>query len=148
MNKKALIAIGILVLVIGGAVFWMLRQDTSTQQTSESPTANTATTEPANNTTDIATTPTAGETVITYSNGGYSPSSVTVKSGDTVVIKNTSTRNMQFDSDPHPAHTINPELNVDEVAPGQSQSFVVDTTGTFGYHNHLNSSQKGTIIVE
>lgn len=55
---------------------------------------------------------------------------------------------MQFDSDPHPAHTTNPELNVGSVPPGEQMSFVVDTKGTFGYHNHLNPAQKGTIVVE
>lgn len=87
-------------------------------------------------------------TVITYTNSGFSPKVITVTSGTTVTIKNESSRNMQFDSDPHPAHTTNEELNVEDVAPGQSQTFVVKRTGTFGYHNHLNASQTGTIIVK
>lgn len=148
MNKKAIIAIVILVIVVAGATLWMLRKDPVATETS---TNNTPTTSDSNanssSPTDTAT-PTGSEAVITYSDSGYSPSSVTVKAGDKVIIKNTSSRSMQFDSDPHPAHTTNPELNVGAVSPGQEMSFVVDTKGTFGYHNHLNASQKGTIIVQ
>lgn len=150
MNKKAIIALAVLVVVVGGGIFWMVRQEpaandnnTAIEPTS-SPSSDTSTTG-----TDSPTdAPAATETTITYSGSGFSPSTITVKTGDTVVIKNTSTRNVQFDSDPHPAHTTNPELNVNDVAPGESRSFVVNTKGTFGYHNHLNASQKGTIIVE
>lgn len=146
MNKKAIIALVILVIVIAGAAMWMMRKEPAA--------TDTANTTPTNSTTDTlqsptdTTAPAATEAVITYSDSGYSPSSITVKTGDKVIIKNTSSRSMQFDSDPHPAHTINPELNVGSVPPGQEMSFVVDTKGTFGYHNHLNASQKGTIVVE
>lgn len=148
MNKKAIIAIVILVIVVAGATLWMLRKDPVVTETS---TNNTPTTSDSNANSSSPTdtvTPTGSEAVITYSDSGYSPSSVTVKAGDKVIIKNTSSRSMQFDSDPHPAHTTNPELNVGAVSPGQEMSFVVDTKGTFGYHNHLNASQKGTIIVQ
>ena len=55
---------------------------------------------------------------------------------------------MQFDSDPHPIHTTNQELNVEIVEPGEVKTFTVTKTGTFGYHNHLNPSQTGKIIIE
>lgn len=145
MNKKAIIAVVILVIVVAGATLWMLRKDPATTDTS---TNNTPSTSDSNANSSSSTTPSGSEAVITYSDSGYSPSSVTVKAGDKVIIKNASSRSMQFDSDPHPVHTANPELNVGSVPPGQEMSFVVDTKGTFGYHNHLNASQKGTIIVE
>jgi len=142
MNKKAIIALVILVIVVAGAALWMMRKEPSTN-------TNNTSTDTSNSTPSTSdATPTATQATITYSDSGYSPSSITVKNGDTVIIKNTSSRSMQFDSDPHPAHTINPELNVGSVPPGEQMSFVVDTKGTFGYHNHLNASQKGTIIVE
>ncbi|HKX23939.1 MAG TPA: cupredoxin domain-containing protein [Candidatus Saccharimonadales bacterium] len=146
MNKKAIIALGILVIVIAGAALWMLRKDPSaTDSTNTTPTSSDSS---QSSTPNDAVTPTGSETTITYSDGGYSPSSITVKAGDKVIIKNASSHSMQFDSDPHPAHTINPELNVGAVPAGQEMNFIVDTKGTFGYHNHLNPSQKGTIIVE
>lgn len=148
MNKKVIIALVILVIVVAGATFWMLRNPT-TDGNSVTPTNTTpnSTSDESSNA-DSGTTTTGMEATITYSDSGYSPSSITVKAGDKVIIKNISSRNMQFDSDPHPAHTTNPELNIGTVPPGQEMSFIVDTKGTFGYHNHLNASQKGTIIVE
>lgn len=85
---------------------------------------------------------------ITYTNGGFSPKSVTVKTGGTVTVKNDSSRNVQFDSDPHPAHTDNEELNAEIIKAGASETFTVKQTGTFGYHNHLNASETGTIVVQ
>jgi len=85
---------------------------------------------------------------ITYSNSGFSPSTLTVKAGDTVTIKNTSSRPVEYDSDPHPTHTDDPELNIGTVAPGSSDSFKVTEKGAHKYHNHLNPSDTGTLIVE
>lgn len=141
---KKVLAIVIALVVVAGAGFGVYRvaaKDDDTEHTQD-----TAVTE---STTEVSSdAPSADATVITYTNSGYSPAEITVKSGTTVTIKNESSRNMQFDSDPHPAHTTNEELNVETVKPGQTQTFVVKRTGTFGYHNHLNASQTGTIIVE
>lgn len=106
---------------------------------------------PANKTDNTSThssTPNGRTTTITYSDSGFTPKTVTVHSGDTVTLKNTSSQSVQFDSDPHPVHTNNPELNVGEVPSGQSSSFTVSTKGTHGYHNHLNPGQTGTIVVD
>ncbi len=107
----------------------------------------------ANKPTDSSPTPTASPeatsaTAITYSNDGFSPSTLTVKAGTTVTIKNNSSRLLQLDSNPHPDHTDNPELNVGTVSPGKSTTFVVTKTGSHGYHNHLNTGDTGTLIVE
>ena len=145
--KKGII-IGVVILVLAGAgVGYALTRKKST------PVTTTNTTTPATTTTDSSsTTPTTDnkttETVITYSDNGFSPASITVKSGSTVTIKNTSSHTMQFDSDPHPAHTGNQELNEGIIGAGKSGSFVVTRTGTFGYHNHLDDSETGTIIVQ
>lgn len=85
---------------------------------------------------------------ITYTNSGFSPSKVTVKSGDQITIKNDSSQALEFSSDPHPVHTDNPELNQDVLEPGQSRSFTVTTKGTWGYHDHLNEANSGSVVVE
>lgn len=92
------------------------------------------------------TTPAAA--TITYSSSGFSPATVTVKTGDTIAIKNTSNQTMQFDSDPHPVHTDDTDLNAGVVDPGQTKTFIVTQKGSFGYHNHLNPSDMGKIIIE
>lgn len=85
---------------------------------------------------------------ITYTDNGFQPGKVTVKSGDQITVKNDSPQSLQFSSDPHPIHTDNPQLNQSVLQPGRSQSFTVTSKGTWGYHDHLNEINTGTIIVE
>lgn len=145
--KKGIIIVGVIVLILAGAGigYAMTHKSKPATTTTTETSASATTTETSTSTTPDAAT---SETVITYSNSGYSPATITVKNGTTVTIKNTSGHTMQFDSDPHPAHTTNEELNVEKVGAGESQTFVVKRTGTFGYHNHLNPSETGTIIVQ
>jgi plastocyanin len=101
---------------------------------------------PASNNDTANQTPAAN--VITYTNNGFAPAGLSVKSGSEVTVKNDSSQPLQFDSDPHPAHTDDPELNVGLVPPGQNVTFKVTTTGNHGYHNHLIPGDTGTLIVE
>lgn len=91
-------------------------------------------------------------TVVTFKDGAFSPSPVTVKSGEKLTWKNESDKNIQVASAPHPLHTTNPELTngefVIELAPGQSETVTLTTKGTFGYHDHLNASVFGQVVVE
>ncbi len=130
MKKVVIIAIAILVLV-GGA--FML-----TKGTDDKPAAENA---------PIVSTDSSGA-VITYTDNGFSPSTSTVSSGTTITIKNDSTKSLQFASSDHPTHTKNPELNGATIEPGQTQTITVTKKGTNGYHNHLNASDTGTIIVQ
>ncbi|OGD90647.1 hypothetical protein A3D07_01590 [Candidatus Curtissbacteria bacterium RIFCSPHIGHO2_02_FULL_42_15] len=86
--------------------------------------------------------------LITYTDSGFSPAQVSVKVGDTVTFKNDSKANIQVNSAPHPAHTQFPELNIGSIATGESKTVTFTTAGTKKYHNHLNPSQTGTIVVE
>lgn len=89
-----------------------------------------------------------GGNSIVFENGEFSPSTLTVKAGDTITLKNNSNEPIQFDSDPHPLHTDNTELNVGTVNPSETRSFTVDKKGSWGYHNHLAPDEKGKIVVE
>lgn len=148
---KSAIAVIVAVLIIAGGAFVIMKKNDNKKSTTNT-TSQTTNNAPANNASDNSqpannqSSPAAA--TITYSDSGFSPSKITVKSGDKVEIKNTSSHSMQFDSNPHPVHTDDPELNVGVVAAGQSMTFTVTTKGTFGYHNHLDSSQTGSIVVE
>lgn len=86
---------------------------------------------------------------VTYSASGFSPQSVTIKAGDTVVFKNTSGRDFWPASGPHPTHTNYPEFDAKKnVASGSSYSFTFTKTGSWKYHDHLNPALTGTIIVQ
>ena len=141
MGRIGIIVTGLVasVLVVGGIiVISNKKNDTAPIQNTQTTSASDTSTQPA----------TASAATITYSDSGFSPSSISVNSGDTVAIVNTSSSSMQFDSNPHPVHTDDPELNVGMIDAGQTGTVKVVTKGTHGYHNHLNTSQTGTIIVK
>lgn len=91
---------------------------------------------------------TQASATITYSDSGFSPDATTVKAGSTVAIKNASSSVLQFDSDPHPVHTDDTDLNVGTVEVGQTKTFTVTKTGSFGFHNHLDPSKTGKIVIQ
>jgi plastocyanin len=85
---------------------------------------------------------------IIYTDNGFSPQTLTVQAGDTVSVKNTSARVIDFDSGPHPQHTDDPEINIGEIKPGKTSSVKVTIKGSHGYHNHLRVSDTGTLVVQ
>jgi len=130
------------VIVIGGGNN-KKTDTTSSQSTTSQPAASQPSSSNQSN-----SQPTESSNVISYSDSGFSPGSLTVKSGDSVTIKNNTSQTLQVQSNPHPIHTDDPELNIGTIEPGQSKTFTLTTKGTFGYHNHLDPSQTGILIVQ
>ena len=97
---------------------------------------------------------------ITYSSSGFSPSTVTVKVGGTVTWTSQGGAEMWVASAQHPTHTAYSGTTLqehcatgandsfDQCANGATFSFTFDKAGTWRYHNHLQSSHFGTVIVE
>lgn len=107
--------------------------------------------------------PIISKNIITYTDSGYTPSMIIIKKGETVIWKNESSISMWTASAMHPTHRVYPGTDAAAcgtqtllpmfdacagTAPGQSWSFTFNNIGTWKYHNHLNSSQFGTIKVE
>ena len=86
--------------------------------------------------------------VVIYSDSGFSPVEVSVKVGEKVEFKNQGTSVVEVNSGPHPTHTSFPVLNIGQIASGLSKRAVFNLPGTYKYHNHLDASHQGTIIVE
>lgn len=95
--------------------------------------------------------------MVTYTDSGYSPGTMTVPKGTTVVFKNESSRGMWTASDIHPTHRAYPTTGgclgstFDECAEdpsGSSWSFKFDVVGTWRYHNHVSPSKTGTVVVQ
>lgn len=145
------LVIGVSLVVILAIVAFLFvnnkNNDTTTKKISET-SATTPTTSDQDSTGVSDTTMASNIVIITYSNNGFSPSTVKVTSGGSVTVKNDSNRTLQFDSNPHPAHTDNTELNLGVVQTGESKSFTVTKKGTWEYHNHLSASDEGAITVE
>lgn len=104
-------------------------------------------------------------TVITLTNSGFSPASVTVARGETVRFINDSSRGMWVGADEHPTHTeydgtstrehcangTNTGTSFDQCASiekGEFWDYTFEKTGTFGFHNHVGASNTGTVVVQ
>lgn len=87
-------------------------------------------------------------TTVSISESGFEPASVTINAGETIIWNNADTATHTVNSDPHPIHTTYPPLNLGPISPGTSKSLSFPTPGTYTYHDHLNPSLKGTVIVQ
>lgn len=85
---------------------------------------------------------------VEITSAGYSPAVLSISVGDTVIWTYTGDKSSNVSSDPHPEHTDYPPLNLGMFKAGATQSLTFDHPGTYGYHNHFNASQVGTIIVK
>jgi plastocyanin len=93
--------------------------------------------------------PSANEEVtVTLTKEGFSPSTVNIKAGAKVIWLNQSGTTATVNSADHPTHLKYPPLNLGSFVSGASLFLTFNTPGTYKYHNHLNASQFGTIIVE
>ena len=141
MNKFIYGALIIVLLAVGG---YMLVSNSNGTNQPEVTTPRQAQQQPEESDTEQK----REEAIITFENGRFTPETLTVKAGTKVLVKNQSDMTIQFDSNPHPAHTDNREMNIDIIRAGSSKSFVATRKGTFGYHDHLNPQFTGTLIVE
>lgn len=135
MKKIAIAIIIVAVVVLGG--YFLLNPQPSTQPS-------------------VDQVPVAKENVVTYTNAGYSPTTLRVKVGETVAFKNQSSNSMWTASAVHPTHRGYPTTGgclgstfdaCKGVQPGNSWSFRFDISGTWKYHNHLSPGDTGTIVV-
>lgn len=152
MNRNILLGLIIVVLVVGGFV---LVQNNSKTEAPATTTTQTPTTEPEAMEKAPETDSDAPEkamekeaTTVTLSDSGFSPKSVSVKVGDTVVWKNSSGGPTTVDSAQHPTHLVYPKLNLGNFNDGEEHKLVFDKAGKYSYHDHLNPSRFGTVVVE
>lgn len=157
--------IGAFVIVAGGLFGWYYFTGKSvipTQQTSGS-TFLEETTVPtvevgqpqnassAGNETGIVGTEKGGVvsgTTVAFTDTGFVPVKITVKKGTTVTFVNQSSGGMWVASDVHPTHQL--LFGFDEKkssANGSSYSYTFVKVGTWTYHNHMQPTQTGSVIV-
>lgn len=154
-NKIALGLIGFLVII--GAYLILSKTGAQKSTPKPQPTITQATPTP----TQTQTTPTPSTTLtpspteskktsgvtIEVTANGFSPSSVTVKTGTQIIWINKTDSMVTVNSDPHPVHNLYPQLNLGRFGPNESVSVTLDKPGTYTYHNHLDPSMTGIIIV-
>ena len=92
------------------------------------------------------------ENTIVYTDSGFGPQTLTVKSGEFINWVNDSSGTVKVGSAVHPNHTVNQEITNDqyfiELALGESAKVQLTKIGEWGYHDHLKPSMTGTITVQ
>jgi len=78
---------------------------------------------------------------VVISNFAFSPDSLTIQKGTTVVWKN----------EDNVTHTINSDIGhvaSEDILPGEEYEHTFNVPGTYNYHCGIHPSMKGTIIVK
>ncbi|TSC86464.1 MAG: Uncharacterized protein G01um10148_450 [Parcubacteria group bacterium Gr01-1014_8] len=98
-------------------------------------------------------------TLITYTDGGYSPQTVSIKKGQTVRFVNNAERQDTWPASAiHPTHSIYPQKTDSDclgssfdpchgLKPGEFWEFTFNEVGEWGFHDHLHPSKFGKILV-
>lgn len=124
------------------------------EATAPSTTASTTSTTPNPSTSggSATATPTTNPRktyTISYTADCYTPNTLSIKAGDTVIFKNNTTnKNMYPATDNHPTHTIYAGFDTGkDIGPGQSFSFTFNRIGAWGFHDHNKPNCDGVITV-
>lgn len=99
-------------------------------------------------TTAATTSATQSTTMVSITSNSFSPKTVTIKIGETVSWTNNDSVNHTVNSAVHPTHQVYPLLNLGLIQPGSQKSLTFPTAGTYQYHDHLNPSLTGTVVVQ
>lgn len=158
---KQFLAVTIGVVIIGGAIFFMVRSEDADELTVEatpvaliSPEDHGAFVAIAPITTPngvVASVPAgvANSVAVSMSDEAFEPATLSISAGDTVVFTNNGQALHWPASDPHPVHTDLLGFDAKKgLTTGETYSYVFTKPGTFGMHDHLNAKVKGTIVVE
>lgn len=170
MKSSYVIVIIVVLLVLAGAIIYFRggsNQEANEYATRTPSAAGTPMSSPSSTSTpssSASSTPNPGSGLrtmkkytITATDSGYSPSTITIKAGDTVIFKNGSSQPVWTASAVHPTHRAYPTTGgclgstfdaCRGIPPGQSWSFKFDIAGSWKYHNHLNPSETGTIVIQ
>lgn len=143
MNTKTIAIIVILVLLLGAGYLLLGKQGINTSM-KNTQTLPTNTPVPEEETEAMI----ENQQDIAIMTDGFDPVTVTVKVGTKVVWTNKTGAVATVNSDLHPTHLLNPFLNLGRVENTASVSVIFDKAGTYKYHDHLNPSRTGTVVVE
>ncbi|KND47011.1 MAG: hypothetical protein AB199_01090 [Parcubacteria bacterium C7867-004] len=169
-TKTALIALAVVAVIAIGGWFALAAMPAAaptvsdTMMTNPDGTTGTGTNMPAG-ATPAAPAGEKATVIVSYSDSGFYPKSVTIRAGDTVRFVNQSTHGMWVGGDEHPTHTEYDGTSTKDhcangaatngtfdqcsaAANGGTFEYTFTKAGTHGYHNHVQSADKGDVIVQ
>jgi plastocyanin len=80
---------------------------------------------------------------------GFVPSTITIQKGDYVQFTNSDSNLHWPASGPHPAHTALPGFDaLKGITAGNYYRYQFTKVGTWYFHDHLNPSLKGSVVVK
>lgn len=121
MKNKVILIVGLIfgiLLVVGGIYYFTQNHPATNNQTGADPLS------------------------VEISNFAFSPSTLTVKAGDSVTWTNKDSVSHTITSD------SGSELGSSPISSGGTYSHTFNTAGTYSYHCSIHVSMKGTVIVE
>lgn len=138
-NKLLLTGVAVVVVVLAGVALLSTKGNNTTNPVTQNEEINTVPTAAQEQTT---------KTDVAVTAQGFEPKTVTIKAGTKVVWTNNSGTTVTVTSALHPTHLLFPFLNLGEFSDGSTVEAVFDKPGTYQYHNHLDPSQTGTVMVQ
>lgn len=152
MRRSQITFVAIIAVIVAvAALYFATRKPAASPAATASPSPSATAANPSVSASPAAaasSTPQSNAVVLEYTDSGFSPASVTVTAGQQLTVKNTSGKAIQVDSNPHPVHTDDPELNIGPIAAGASATVTLNKTGTFGIHNHLDPSVQASVTIK
>ena len=151
MKKSAIVIIAVLVIVIG--IFFFQNQQKASESTNLQ--------EPLSLNLPKGSSP--SQQTVEITSNGFSPETITIKQGERITWLNKKTGAGWPASAVHPSHKSYPNSDIakcgtDEeneifdacrgLAQGESYSFTFNEVGSWSYHDHLNPSSRGTVVVQ
>ncbi len=86
---------------------------------------------------------------VRYTGRGFVPDKIEVEAGSMVSFINESSTVMWVASTPHPQHTDLPTFDqFRPYKPGSTYRYIFDKKGTWGFHDHINPSRGGMVVVK
>ena len=163
MDSRWLGVIVLIIIVVLGGWYVFSHPAAAPAPVAETPAVTDQTTTTTSTTTTTTTMPLAPVTV-TYTDKGFTPSSISVAQGQSVMWVNQSSKQMWVASGMHPTHLVYDGTSKDAhcaasytgptpfdecvaVPAGQSYTFAFTKAGTWGYHNHANAADFGKVVV-
>lgn len=98
-------------------------------------------------TTPAATASPVITSLVTIQNNQFNPPLAEVAVGQIITFQNLDSTAHQIASDPHPSHSILPDLFSPQLYKNQTWSYTFKSAGQFGVHLEDNPSVLGKIIV-